>query len=110
MEIEQPHRSDRPHRAARGEDLSSRTCYNDATIDERILRRVLDRIGIFEESIGALEPIIAQHQIALQETFDFTLSEAERDAKLNQVLTAIEAQRASCQRRPNIDPLASSEK
>lgn len=69
--------------------------YNDATIDERILRRVLDRIGIFEESIGALEPIIAQHQTALQETFDFTLSDEERELKLNQVLTAIEAQKAS---------------
>lgn len=33
--------------------------FNEYTIDERILERLLDRIAIFESSIGTLEPIIA---------------------------------------------------
>lgn len=68
--------------------------YNEATIDERILMRVLDRIRIFETSIGALEPIIEAQMPALRAAFDFELSEEERERKVQQVLTAIESQRA----------------
>ncbi|SIN35714.1 helicase-related protein [Micromonospora cremea] len=68
---------------------------NEETIDERILARLLDRIEIFESSIGALEPIIsAQAPKALQAGFDFTLTEEQRDQKLHEALTAIEEQRA----------------
>jgi superfamily II DNA or RNA helicase len=71
---------------------------NERTIDERILSRLLDRIGIFESSIGALEPIIAANAPkALEAGFDFTLSEEQREQKVHEVLTAIEEQRAGLQ-------------
>jgi superfamily II DNA or RNA helicase len=71
---------------------------NEATIDERILSRLLDRIGIFESSIGALEPIIAAvAPKALEVGFDFTLTPAQREQKLYEALTAIEEQRAGLQ-------------
>ena len=68
---------------------------NESTIDERILSRLLDRIDIFEASIGALEPIItANAPKILQVGFDFTLTKEERDQKVHEVLTAIEEQKA----------------
>jgi hypothetical protein len=67
---------------------------NEQTIDERILTRLLDRIGIFESSIGALEPIITDAAPELLRTgFDFTLTPEEREQKLHEALTAIEEQR-----------------
>lgn len=71
---------------------------NESTIDERILSRLLDRIYIFESSIGALEPIIAAHAPrALQAGFDFTLTREQREQKLHEVLAAIEEQQAGVQ-------------
>lgn len=68
---------------------------NESTIDERILSRLLDRIEIFESSIGALEPIISENAArALQDGFDFELTEQQREQKLHEVLTALEEQRA----------------
>lgn len=68
---------------------------NEATIDERILSRLLDRIEIFESSIGSLEPIIAANAPkALQVGFDFTLSPKQREQKIVEVLTALEEQKA----------------
>ncbi|MEO3821257.1 helicase-related protein [Plantactinospora sp. B24E8] len=68
---------------------------NEATIDERILARLLDRIRIFESSIGALEPIISAYAPkVLQAGFDFTLTPEQREQKLHEALTAIEEQRA----------------
>jgi superfamily II DNA or RNA helicase len=73
--------------------------YNEATIDERILTRVLERIGVFERAIGALEPIIQSQLPALQEAvFDFRLSPAQRQAKADQILTAIEGKRVEAER------------
>lgn len=67
---------------------------NDSTIDERILSRLLDRIDIFESSIGALEPIIAASAPKiLQAGFDFTLTRDERNQKVHEMLTALEEQR-----------------
>lgn len=67
---------------------------NQRTIDERILSRLLDRIEIFESSIGALEPIISGTAPALLKAgFDFTLTEAQREQKIHEVLTALEEQR-----------------
>lgn len=69
--------------------------HNPETIDERILMRVLARIGLFERAIGALEPIISSHLTDLQQAmFDFTLTEQQREAKANIALQAIEAQSA----------------
>jgi superfamily II DNA or RNA helicase len=71
---------------------------NESTIDERILTRLLDRIEIFESSIGALEPIIsASAPKVLQAGFDFTLSEAQREQKVREALAAIEEQRLGVQ-------------
>jgi superfamily II DNA or RNA helicase len=71
---------------------------NDSTIDERILTRLLDRIDIFESSIGALEPIIsANAPKVLQAGFDFTLTEAQREQKVREALAAIEEQRVGLQ-------------
>ncbi|MCV7316125.1 DEAD/DEAH box helicase [Mycolicibacillus parakoreensis] len=71
---------------------------NDATIDERILSRLLERIGIFESSIGALEPIIAANAPKVLEAgFDFTLTPEQRAQKIHEVETAIEEQRAGLQ-------------
>lgn len=71
---------------------------NDSTIDERILSRLLDRIDVFESSIGALEPIIAASAPkVLQAGFDFRLTAAERDQKVHEMLTALEEQRAGVQ-------------
>lgn len=68
---------------------------NESTIDERILSRLLDRIDIFESSIGALEPIIAANAPKiLQLGFDFSLTPEEREQKVHEVLTAIEEQQA----------------
>lgn len=70
--------------------------HNPDTIDESILLKVLDRIGIFERSIGALEPIIMSRLTELQKSmFDFELSEAQRLEKTDQALQAIEAQAAN---------------
>lgn len=71
---------------------------NESTIDERILARLLDRIDIFESSIGALEPIIsANAPKVLRAGFDFTLTEAQREQKIREALAAIEEQRLGLQ-------------
>lgn len=69
--------------------------YNQATIDESIMLKILYRIGLFEKSIGALEPIITSHLSEITGTIlDFSLTERQREAKTNSVLQAIEAQAA----------------
>jgi hypothetical protein len=69
--------------------------FNDETIDNAILLKVLQRIGVFERSIGALEPIIMSRLSDLQGAmFDFDLSPAEREYKTNQVLEAVEGESA----------------
>ena len=93
MEIEQ--RIGRIDRIGQNEDkVLVVNFYNEETIDERIMKRILERIGIFEASIGALEPIINSEMQNLRAAFDFTLSPQQQDAKLAQVLTALETQRA----------------
>jgi len=67
---------------------------NEEAIDSQMMARVLARIGIFEESIGSLEPIIGENMRLLQEAMDFTLSEEQREAKVQQFLVAIETQKA----------------
>jgi superfamily II DNA or RNA helicase len=73
--------------------------YNEYTIDEKILTRVLERIGVFERAIGALEPIIQTQLSSLREAaYNFTLDAAQREAKVDQALTAMEAKRAEAER------------
>jgi superfamily II DNA or RNA helicase len=63
------------------------------TIESSILQRVLDRIGVFERSIGELEPIVQDRWRDLRQVaFDFSLSEQQRQLKTDQVLAAIETQ------------------
>jgi len=92
MEIEQ--RIGRIDRIGqKSEKILIRNFYNDEAIDSRIMFRVLERISIFEQSIGELEPIIGQHMDVLQAAMDFRLTPAQQEEKAQQFLTAIEAQR-----------------
>jgi superfamily II DNA or RNA helicase len=75
------------------EKILIRNFYNDEAIDSRIMFRVLQRIQIFERSIGELEPIISQHMDELRAAMDFTLTPEQQEQKAQQFLTAIEAQR-----------------
>lgn len=93
MEIEQ--RIGRIDRIGQqSEKILIRNFYNDEAIDSRILFRVLQRIEIFERSIGELEPIIGQHMDVLRAAMDFRLTQDQQEEKARQFLTAIEAQRA----------------
>ncbi len=61
------------------------------TIESDIIERVLNRIGVFEGSIGELEPIIQSRLSDLRNTMDdFSLSDAERTRRLDERLSAIE--------------------
>lgn len=92
MEIEQ--RIGRIDRIGQSSDkILIRNFYNEEAIDARVMIRVLERIKIFERSIGELEPIIGQHMSVLRAAMDFRLSPAQQEAKAQQFLTAIEAQR-----------------
>lgn len=92
MEIEQ--RIGRIDRIGQqSEKILIRNFYNDEAIDSRIMFRVLQRIAIFEQSIGELEPIIGQHMDVLRTAMDFRLTPEQQQEKAQQFLTAIEAQR-----------------
>lgn len=64
------------------------------TIETDIIERVHQRIGVFQDSIGELEPIL---QSALSDirrtTFDFKLTTEQRQRRLDEMLTALEEQR-----------------
>lgn len=61
------------------------------TIETRILSRLYERLGVFEHSIGELEPILAESFDEIQDiVLDFTLSASEQQAKLNKALAAVE--------------------
>jgi superfamily II DNA or RNA helicase len=64
------------------------------TIESDIIERVHQRIGVFKDSIGELEPILQSRMGELRRTmFDFSLTDAERQRRLDEMLTAIEEQR-----------------
>ncbi len=64
------------------------------TIETDIISRVHQRIGVFESSIGELEPILQSHLSELRQVmFDFRLTEEEREIRLNRNLVAIDEQR-----------------
>lgn len=97
MEIEQRiGRIDRIGQAA--ERMLILNFVNEATIDERILSRVLERIRIFEDAIGALEPIIAEQAAqALEVGFSFSLTPEQRSEKQHQIELAFEEQKRGLQ-------------
>ncbi len=65
--------------------------HSPGTIESDIIMRVHQRIRVFEESIGELEPILGSGVNELLATaFDFTLDQEQRDQKVNQILTAVE--------------------
>ncbi|MEK7355210.1 MAG: helicase-related protein, partial [Bdellovibrionota bacterium] len=64
------------------------------TIESDIIERVHERIGVFRDSIGELEPILQSHIADLRRTmFDFDLSPDQKQRRLDEVLAAIEEQR-----------------
>jgi superfamily II DNA or RNA helicase len=64
------------------------------TIESNIIARVHERIGVFNDSIGELEPILQSRLSDLRRTmFDFSLTESERQRRLDEMLTAVEEQR-----------------
>lgn len=93
MEIEQ--RIGRIDRIGQQSDkILIRNFYNEEAIDSRIMFKVLQRIQIFERSIGELEPIVGNHLKELRAAIDFRLTTVQQEEKARQFLTAIEAQRA----------------
>jgi superfamily II DNA or RNA helicase len=68
--------------------------HTEGTIESGIIERVHQRIGVFTDSIGELEPILQSRLGDLRRAmFDFSLSEDERKRRLDEMLTAIEEQR-----------------
>lgn len=66
---------------------------NEETVDERIMIRLLERIKIFEETIGELEPIIHSHMKEIWKQLDFDLDLEQIEKKTRQVELAIEEQK-----------------
>lgn len=61
------------------------------TIESRILERLMDRVGVFEHSIGELEPILAEKFEDLSEiVVDFRLTTKERERRISETIAAIE--------------------
>lgn len=68
------------------------------TIEERILKRLYERIGIFEKSIGELELILGEISSDLEyELFARELSPEEEQAALDRKLRVIEARQQELQ-------------
>ena len=64
------------------------------TIEDRILQRLYARIGVFEESIGDLEPILGEEIAQLERAlFSPQLSPREEAEKLEDILRSIEFKR-----------------
>jgi len=61
------------------------------TIESDIIERVHERIGVFSESIGEMEPILQSQLAGLQKViYDFDLSDGQRARKIDQILAAVE--------------------
>lgn len=64
------------------------------TIETDIIERVHQRIGVFTDSIGELEPILQSQLGELRRAmFDFRLSDEQRERRLDEMLAALEEQR-----------------
>lgn len=68
--------------------------HTQGTIETDIIERVMERIGVFEQAIGELEPIIeaAWREFEAQ-VLDFNLTEEQRAQKSREVVAAIEEQK-----------------
>jgi hypothetical protein len=65
------------------------------TIESRILEKLMARVGVFEHSIGELEPILAESFESLNElVVDFRLTDSERDRRINETIAAVEQGKA----------------
>jgi superfamily II DNA or RNA helicase len=79
------------------------------TIETDIIERVHQRIGVFSDSIGELEPIIQSKLADLKRVmFDFNLTDEQRDRRINEMMTAIEEQRHSHDEVENASAFLSS--
>ena len=65
------------------------------TIETDIIERVMDRIGVFEHSIGELEPILeSRGRASRAELFDFSLSPEQREQRIEEILALSRSRRA----------------
>ncbi len=92
MEVEQ--RIGRIDRIGQTEDkILVVNFHTPGTIETDIIERVHQRIGVFTNSIGELEPILQSCGSQLRKAmFDFTLTREEQERRLDQTLSAIEEQ------------------
>lgn len=90
MEIEQ--RIGRIDRIGQLEEkLAIWNFHTPGTIEELIRERVHARIGVFERTIGELEPILESQWRPIEKLlFDFNLTEEQREQKVRDALLAIE--------------------
>ena len=104
MEVEQ--RIGRIDRFGQEEDkILVLNFHTPGTIETDIIERVHRRIGVFTDSIGELEPILQSRVSELRRTmFDFSLTDEQRERRLDEVLAAIEEQRLS---REDVETAAS---
>ncbi len=64
------------------------------TIETEIIARLMNRIGIFKDSIGDLEPILQSRLSQIRQTaFNFELSTEQRARRLDEMMAALEEQR-----------------
>jgi superfamily II DNA or RNA helicase len=93
MEVEQ--RIGRIDRIGQTEDkVLILNFHTPGTIETDIIQRVHERIGVFTDSIGELEPILQSAMSDLKRAMlDFELSPDQRDRRIDEVLTAIEERR-----------------
>ena len=77
--------------------------FAEETIDTRILERLYDRIGVFEQSIGELEPILGPEISELQaDAFTRGLTAEQQERRANDAVLRIE------QRRQDLDEFESA--
>jgi superfamily II DNA or RNA helicase len=66
----------------------------EGSVDDRIVMRLYERIGVFENSIGDLEPIMGSVVDSLiSDYLDASLTDLEREERIEQQLRALEVKR-----------------
>jgi superfamily II DNA or RNA helicase len=75
------------------------------TIETDILARLYRRIGVFEETIGELEPILRDLESQIQETLDPQLSDEQRATKERLLDVAIESRQKTLEELESTDSL-----
>lgn len=90
MEVEQ--RIGRIDRIGQREDkLVVINFHTPGTIETDIIARVMDRIGVFEHSLGDLEPILGSDWSSVRELmFDFSLTPDQREEQVRAAILALE--------------------